>query len=77
MVGIGKWLVSKDVYGHPVGVNYRGSGTYQTSLGAFCTLALYVLATVNSIILFQAFLDNSKQEEKSAIQRIDKYKEGP
>ena len=28
-----------DMYGHAIGVTYRGSGTYKTNLGALFTIA--------------------------------------
>ena len=71
MAGLGQWLLKQDVFGHAVHVNFRGGSTYQTKLGAFCTLAMYVLTIVNTVTLFQAFLDNSKQEEKSSVQKIN------
>ena len=52
------------MYGHVIGVHYRGSGSYQTKLGAFVTLATYVLMIINMVTLFIAFKDGSKQDEK-------------
>ena len=75
--GLNGWLIRQDIFGHPVHVNYRGSNSYQTGLGAFCTFAMFVLTAVNAIVLFQAFLDNSKQEEKQSMVHIDPYFEGP
>ena len=48
------------MYGHVIGVHYRGSGSYQTKLGAFVTLATYVLMIINMVTLFIAFKDGSK-----------------
>ena len=44
-----------DMYGHTIGVHYRGRDAYKTKLGALVTLATYVLMTVNMISLFTAF----------------------
>jgi transglutaminase-like putative cysteine protease len=33
-----KFFKKIDVFGAPVGVNYNGSETYQTKMGACCTL---------------------------------------
>ena len=52
------------MYGHVIGVHYRGSGSYQTRLGAFFTLATYALMLVNMLTLSTAFLDGSMQDEK-------------
>ena len=57
-------MVGQDMYGHVIGVHYRGSGSYQTKLGAFVTLATYVLMVVNMVTLLIAFKDGSKQDEK-------------
>ena len=53
-------LVGQDIFGSPIGVHYKGDGSYQTRLGAFCTIATYVLILINTTALIQAFLDNSK-----------------
>ena len=58
------FMVSKDIYGHPVGINYRGSDSYQTKMGALCTLATLIVVFVNSSNLVTAFFDGSRQDEK-------------
>ena len=62
-----------DMYGHAIGVHYRGRGAYKTRLGALLTLATYVLMTVNMVSLFIAFNDGSKQEEKDQSMQIDTW----
>ena len=57
-------IVGQDMYGHVIGVHYRGSGSYQTKVGAFFTLATYVLMTINMVTLLIAFEDGSNQGEK-------------
>ena len=54
-----KLLVGQDIYGHPISVLYRGSDYYKTRLGAFFTLATYVLIAINTIQLFVAFKNGS------------------
>ena len=49
MSGIVDFLVSLDMFGHPVGVNYKGSGVFQTKLGAFVTLVVQALMVFNLI----------------------------
>ena len=56
-----KFLVNQDIYGHPIGVNYRGDGSYKTRLGALCTLTTYALIMMNLTILSTAFFDGSLQ----------------
>ena len=41
------FLTSFDIFGHSVGVTYKGDGALKTRLGAFMTLAAYVLITIN------------------------------
>jgi len=60
-----------------VGVNFKGASTYQTKMGAFCTLTTLVLTMINTFTLLQAFLDNSKQEEKYSLMRMDPLLKGP
>ena len=59
------------MYGHVIGVHYKGRGSYQTRLGAFLTLATYVLMIVNFVTLIVAFQDGSKQDEKFQSEKID------
>ena len=60
-----------DMYGHMIGVHYRGRGAYKTRLGALVTLATYTLMIVNMVTLVQAFMDGSKQEEKGQSVKFD------
>ena len=59
-----QFLVSQDIFGHAVGVNYKGSSTFQTRIGALCTFSAYLLMIVNVVNLMIAFNDGSRQEEK-------------
>ena len=70
---ISEFFTSFDIYGHPIGVHYKGSDTFQTRMGALCTLITYVLMTVNFISLVKAFQDGSKQEEKVSTTYVDKF----
>ena len=58
------YLVGIDVFGHPVGVNYRGSGSFKTKMGALCSLATLIMVLANFTTLVRIFFDGSKQEEK-------------
>ena len=35
-----KYIVSQDVFGEPVTLNYKGEATFKTGVGAFFTIAL-------------------------------------
>ena len=57
------FIVGQDIFGHAIGVHYRGSDTYQTRLGAFFTFVSYGFMLANLITLFTAFADGSNQSE--------------
>ena len=40
-----------DVFGHPITINYKGSGTYKTKLGALITLVTYTVLIFNTVSL--------------------------
>ena len=42
----GKRLRSVDIFGHPINLQYKGSASYQSLLGAVLTLAVYALTFV-------------------------------
>ena len=71
---IGEIFLGLDMYGHAIGVHYRGRDAYKTKLGALVTLATYVLMTVNMVTLLTAFQDGSKQEEKSQSMKFDAWR---
>ena len=60
------------MYGHAIGVTYRGQDAYKTRLGALVTLITYVLMTINSVSLFIAYEDGSRQEEKVQSVKFDR-----
>ena len=61
-----------DIFGHPIGVNYKGNSTFQTKLGALFTLAVYSLIIINLVTLSTDFMDGSKQEEKNGLVYFDR-----
>ena len=69
----GDFLVEKDIYGQPVTVNYMGSDTFKTKLGAFVTLLTYALMLFNFTNLMRAFFDGSRQDEKQSTVAIDPF----
>ena len=56
------YLESLDIFGQPIGVNFRGEDTYKTKMGAFCTLSYYVLVLVNIVTLSTAFSNHSNMD---------------
>ena len=59
------FLVGFDIYGHQIGVNYKGGGTFNTRLGALCTLVTYTLMLVNMSGLLIDWADDSRWEVKT------------
>ena len=74
---LSSWLVDKDIYGHPVSVNYQGSDTFKTKLGALVTLCTFTLILFNLVNTIAAFDDGSRQSESQGTSVIDKFTAGP
>ena len=74
---ISNFLVSQDIFGHPISVHYKGSDTYQTRLGSFVTIIAYTLMIVNLLTLTIAFVDHSNQEEKIQATKFDRFFSDP
>ena len=72
-IDVGETIVDQDIYGHPVGVHYKGSDTYKTKLGAFCTLGTYAMIFFNLTVLIIAFNDGSKRDEKFLESIFDRF----
>lgn len=68
-------IISFDIFGHPVGVNYRGEDTFKTRFGAFCTLAVYILTVVNLTTLIKAYTNQSKLEKSTQASIFDPFTE--
>ena len=62
-----------DIFGHPIGVHYRGSDKYKTHMGALCTILAYVLMAFNCYTMTISFLDHSRQEQKVEAMTSDIY----
>ena len=54
-----KFLVNQDMYGHMIGVHYRGKDVYKTRLGALVSIAMYVIMSMNAYSLYIAYRDGS------------------
>ena len=46
-----------DIFGHQVGVSYKGEGAVKTCLGGFMTIGTYVLLSINLMYLVMDFKD--------------------
>ena len=57
-------LLRLDVFGHKIGVHYKGEEAYKTKIGGLLTLITYTLILIQTTNLFTDFLDNSAQTEQ-------------
>ena len=71
------FIVDQDIYGHAIGVQYRGSTEYKTLLGSFCTLGAYALMIMQLVFLVTVFIDGSNQTEKTQVNALDRFFGGP
>ena len=72
----GRLLRSLDIYGHKVGVNYRGEDAFKTKLGGLLSLATYTFAIINLVNLLTAFFDHSEQKETYSRIKVDTLEVG-
>ena len=66
-------VINQDIYGHKIGVHYRGSDSFKTRFGAFTTLVTYVFIAINLQSLFLAFKNGTKQDEKNQSYFVDRW----
>ena len=70
-------LRSLDIFGHKVGVKYRGEEAFKTRLGALLTVGTFVLIMINAQNLLVQFSDHSAQTEVINPTKVDSNKEEP
>ena len=61
---LGNLLKTIDIYGHPIGMTYKGSGSFSTRLGGVLSLMTFILICINTKELILSFSDHSNQKEK-------------
>ena len=65
------FLTSLDIFGHSVGVTFKGDGSLKTRFGAFITLSTFALMIVNLVNLCVQFVDKSAQKEGQNTIQVD------
>ena len=70
---LGNLFKRLDIYGHPIGMNYQGSGSYSTRLGGVLSLMTFILICINTTELVISFADHSNQKEKVNTLSEDMY----
>ena len=68
-------IKSQDIYGHGIGIQYRGQDSHKTGLGALLTIFSYVLVSVYLAARVQEFFDNSSQIEQVNKKSVDLFDE--
>ena len=68
-----KIITELDLFGHSVGIMFKGDPTYKTLLGAVTTIGLYVIMIANFVLLITAYHDGSRQEQKNGYRKIDRH----
>ena len=57
------FIKSLDIYGHVVGVHYRGDSSFKTGFGAVLSLISFTLIIINTTGLASSFVSKSDQKE--------------
>ena len=60
-----KFITGLDIFGHAVGVNYRGDSSYKTGFGAILTIISFILIFLNTSSLVVSFVTREDQIERS------------
>ena len=74
---LSQFIRGRDIFGHKIGVNFRGNETFQTLLGSLFTLTFYTFAAINFVQLSTAFMDGSKQTSSSYFSHFERYDREP
>ena len=45
-MGFLKFILARDVLGHPITINYKGEDTYKTKIGAFLSIGVQVMVLI-------------------------------
>ena len=63
LTSVASFIRARDVFGHPIGLNYKSSGSFQTLLGGIVTIACLGLIIANTVAILTNFIDRSTQTE--------------
>ena len=66
-------LSNLDIYGEPVGVNFKGKARFKTWLGGICSLVTWILLLYNFTTLLIAYNSGSRRDEKFSIAYYDRF----
>ena len=60
-----KFLRSIDIYGHPIGVLYKGNTSYNSLVGSVFTLITTVIVLAYSVAILAETIAHTNQEQTS------------
>ena len=66
-------VVSWDIYGHPITVNYKGQGAYKTIVGTMCTFLTFGVIMWNFLVLWTRFTNHTKQDQSTSELLVDRF----
>ena len=72
-----KLLVQQDIYGHAIGLHYKGADSYRTRVGAIVTIITYAFALIYLVQRITEFNDKSTQVENVNTVMIDMFDDQP
>ena len=64
-------LVQQDIYGHKIGLHYKGRDSYQTKVGSFVTIITYIFIFIFLFKRVTEFIDRSTQVENFRKVKVD------
>ena len=70
-VNMQKKLTGFDIFGHQVGVTYRGDMTYRTNLGGAFSVLSFILLAIYTVMQVTSYVNVSDPNVISMVSRID------
>ena len=70
-------LVQQDIYGHAIGLHYKGADSYRTRVGAIVTIITYAFALFYLVQRITEFNDKSTQVENVNTVMTDMFDDPP
>lgn len=68
MQKLGDFIRSYDIFGHKISVHLKGDDSFKSLVGSIASTIVFALILSNLVNLCSAFMDGSRQEEKSIFQ---------
>jgi len=62
MASLLRKFIGLDMYGYPIGVNYKGESAFKTKLGAVLTMLTYAAVLTYSLVKFNRLVHRDRPE---------------